>query len=44
MLSAQQELEFTAFETKVDEVMKILNLMSSDDKTVADVALEQASQ
>lgn len=44
MLSAQQELEFTAFETKVDDVMKILNLMSSDDKTIVEDGLEQASQ
>jgi hypothetical protein len=38
-----QEEEFCAFENKVDEVMRILNLMSSEDKTQAEEGLERAN-
>lgn len=41
-MSTQQEEEFSAFENKVDEVMKILNLMSSDDKARAEQGIEKA--
>lgn len=44
MLSAQQEEEFTAFENKVDEVMKILNLMNSDDKKQTEDGVEIANK
>lgn len=43
MMSSQQEEEFSAFENKVDEVMQILNLMSSDDKEVAVKGIEKAN-
>lgn len=43
MMSSQQEEEFSAFENKVDEVMQILNLMSSDDKEQATKGLEKAN-
>lgn len=43
MLSTQQEEEFTCFENKVDEVMKILNLMSSDDKVQTEEGIEKAN-
>lgn len=39
MTSTQQE-EFTAFENKVDEVMQILTLMSSDDKKQSEEGIE----
>lgn len=42
-MSSQQEEEFSAFENKVDEVMQILNLMSSDDKEQATKGLEKAN-
>lgn len=44
MMSAQQEEEFVAFENKVDEVMQILNLMSSDDKPQAEEGIEIANK
>jgi hypothetical protein len=44
MMSAQQEEEFTAFENKVDEVMQILNLMSSDDKKTSEQGVEIANK
>ena len=40
----QQEEEFCAFENKVDEVMKILNLMSSDNKAQSEEGIEKANQ
>jgi hypothetical protein len=43
-MSAHQEEEFVAFENKVDEVMKILNLMSSDDKETAEKGIEVADK
>lgn len=43
-MSAQQEEEFTAFENKVDEVMQILNLMSSDDKKQSEEGIEIANK
>lgn len=43
-MSAQQEEEFTAFENKVDEVMQILNLMSSDDKKTSEQGMEIANK
>jgi hypothetical protein len=43
MLSAQQDEEFTCFENKVDEVMKILNLMSSEDKAQAEEGIANAN-
>lgn len=42
-MSSQQEEEFSAFENKVDEVMQILNLMSSDDKEQAVKGIEKAN-
>lgn len=44
MMATQQEEEFTAFENKVEEVMKILNLMSSDDKETAEKGIEVANK
>jgi hypothetical protein len=44
MMSAHQEEEFTAFENKVDEVMQILNLMSSDDKKQSEEGIEIANK
>lgn len=44
MMSVQQEEEFCAFENKVDEVMKILNLMSSDNKAQSEEGIEKANQ
>lgn len=44
MMSDQQEEEFTAFENKVDEVMQILNLMSSDDKRQTEEGIEIANK
>lgn len=43
MMSSQQEEEFSAFENKVDEVMQILNLMSSDDKEESQKGIEKAN-
>lgn len=43
MMSSQQEEEFSAFENKVDEVMQILNLMSSDDKEQSAKGIEKAN-
>jgi hypothetical protein len=43
MMSTEQEEEFCAFENKVDEVMKILNLMSSEDKDQADEGIQRAN-
>jgi hypothetical protein len=43
MMSSQQEEEFSAFENKVDEVMQILNLMSSDDKEQSVKGIEKAN-
>lgn len=43
-MSTQQEEEFTAFENKVDEVMQILNLMSSDDKKISEQGVEIANK
>jgi len=43
-MSTQQEEEFCAFENKVDEVMKILNLMSSDNKAQSEEGIEKANQ
>lgn len=43
-MSVQQEEEFCAFENKVDEVMKILNLMSSDNKAQSEEGIEKANQ
>jgi hypothetical protein len=40
----QQEEEFCAFENKVDEVMKILNFMSSDNKAQAEEGIERANK
>ena len=42
MLSNQQD--FTAFENKVDEVMKILSAMSSENQTKADGGIDAANQ
>lgn len=42
MLSTQQE--FTAFENKVDEVMKILSAMSSENQAKADAGIDAANQ
>ena len=42
MLSTQQE--FTAFENKVDEVMKILNSMSSHNQNKDDAGIVAANQ
>ena len=36
--------EFQAFENKVDEVMKILNFMSSDDKKTSEKGKEIANK
>lgn len=44
MMSDQQDEEFTAFENKVDEVMQILNLMSSDDKQQSEDGIEIANK
>jgi len=44
MMSAHQEEQFTAFENKVDEVMKILNLMSTEDKVQAEEGIEVANK
>lgn len=44
MMSPQQEEQFTAFENKVEEVMQILNLMSSDDKKKSDEGIEIANK
>lgn len=44
MLSSQQEMEFSAFENKVDEVMKILNMMSSEEKNSSETAVALADQ
>jgi hypothetical protein len=44
MLSGQQEEEFTAFENKVDEVMKILNLMSSEEKEKSEKGMDLANK
>lgn len=44
MMSVQQEEEFCAFENKVDEVMKILNLMSSNNKTHSEEGIERANK
>lgn len=44
MMSAYKEEEFTAFENKVDEVMQILNLMSSDDKKQSEEGIEIANK
>ena len=43
MMSSQQEEEFSAFENKVEEVMQILNLMSSNDKVLATKGLQKAN-
>jgi hypothetical protein len=42
-MSALQEEEFCAFENKVDEVMKILNMMSSEDRSQAEEGIERAN-
>lgn len=39
-MSVIQEEEFTAFENKVDEVMQILNMMSSSDKMQPEEGIE----
>lgn len=44
MMSTQQEEEFCAFENKVDEVMQILNLMSSNNKSQSEEGLERANK
>lgn len=43
-MSALQEEEFTAFENKVDEVMQILNLMSSSDNKEPEEGIELANK
>lgn len=44
MMSSQQEEQFIAFENKVEEVMQILNLMSSDDKIKSGEGIEIANK
>lgn len=43
IMSMVQE-EFEAFENNVDEVMKILNFMSSDDKKTSERGMEIANK
>lgn len=44
MTSATFEEDFAVFEDKVDEVMQILNLMSSDDKKASEQGVEIANK
>lgn len=44
IMNAGQEEQFVAFENKVDEVMQILNLMSSDDKKQSEEGVEIANK
>lgn len=43
-MKATQDEEFEAFENKVDEVMQILNLMTSDDTKVHQDGMELADK
>lgn len=43
-MNAQQEEQFVAFENKVDEVMQILNLMSSDEMKQSQEGVEMANK
>lgn len=43
-MNADQEEQFVAFENKVDEVMQILNLMSSDDLKQSEEGVEIANR
>jgi hypothetical protein len=44
MMTGQHEEEFAAFENKVDEVMQILNLMSSTNKASSENGIEMAEK
>lgn len=44
MTSSTFEEDFAVFEDKVDEVMQILNLMSSDDKKASEQGVEIANK